>query len=54
MISPGLADKEFDVLTSPDDTVDDFELLIQKQEGIAPWSQILTHYGENINGEKPL
>ena len=53
-ISPSLTDKDFDVLVSPDDTVDDFELLIQKQKGIAPWSQTLIHNRENINGNKPF
>lgn len=51
-ISPSLTDEEFDVLASPHDTIDDFELLIQKQKGIAPRSQILTHNGEIINGNK--
>lgn len=53
-ISPSLTDEEFDVLASPHDTIDDFELLIQKQKGIAPLSQTLTHNGENINGNKPF
>lgn len=46
-ISPSPTDEEFDVLALPHDTIDDFELLIQKQKGIAPWSQTL-HTMEKI------
>lgn len=53
-ISTSLTDEAFDVLASPHDTIDDFELLIEEKKGIAPWSQTLTHNGENINGNNPF